>query len=360
MSDFQDFGGPQEGGAAPTAVDPGSSEPGSQQPEELVLVVDDEIAVRELMTSQLDFLGFKAQATGDPDEALRAVACEMRPAIVMLDIEMPGTSGLELLAQIKEQTDDTQVVMVSGLHDLGTVRQCLRAGAYDYLAKPFELEDLANTTERALERRSLLRQNREYQEDLEQMVQDQTVEIRRTRDIALMTLAKLAESRDSETGLHLERMQEYSRILAERVRVGPYEDQVDEDFVEWVVKSSPLHDIGKVGIPDAILRKPGPLTPEEQEVMRTHTTIGGDTLRSVLEQFRGPSFLTTAMEIAYHHHERWDGKGYPSGLAGHDIPLEARIVSIADAYDAITSRRPYKEPVSHQEAVRRILVDRGL
>ncbi|MEM1178606.1 MAG: HD domain-containing phosphohydrolase [Acidobacteriota bacterium] len=337
-----------------------SENPSPGPPKELILVVDDEPTVRELVSSQLEYLGFLSTATGKPQVALDAVAGDDPPALVMLDIEMPGTSGLELLSQIKEITQDTQVVMVSGLHDLGTVRQCLRAGAYDYLAKPFELEDLANTAERALERRRLLRQNAEYQQDLERMVQDQTEEIRRTRDIALLTLAKLAESRDSETGLHLERIQEYCRILAEEVLVGPYEDQVDGDFVEGLVKSSPLHDIGKVGIPDAILRKPGPLTPEEQTIMRTHTTIGGDTLRGVLEKFRGPTFLMMAMEIAYHHHERWDGKGYPSGLSGHDIPLAARIVAVVDAYDAITSRRPYKEPVSHEEAVRRILVDREL
>ena len=337
-----------------------SESPGTEATPELILIVDDEPTVRDLVSSQLEFLGFHSHATGDADEALRAVGGDSPPALVMLDIEMPGTSGLELLAQIKETAEDTQVVMVSGLHDLGTVRQCLRAGAYDYLAKPFELEDLANTAERALERRRLLRQNAEYQQDLERMVQEQTVEIRRTRDIALLTLAKLAESRDSETGLHLERIQEYCRILGEQVLVGPYEDQVDDDFVEWLIKSSPLHDIGKVGIPDAILRKPGPLTPEEQAIMRTHTTIGGDTLREVLEKFSGPTFLMMAMEIAYHHHERWDGKGYPNGLSGHDIPLAARIVAITDAYDAITSRRPYKEPVSHEEAVRRILVDREL
>ncbi|MEM1204748.1 MAG: HD domain-containing phosphohydrolase [Acidobacteriota bacterium] len=328
--------------------------------EEFVLVVDDEPTVRELVASQLDFLGFPARATGDHQKALAIAGSEHPPALAMLDIEMPETSGVQLLRRIKAINEDIQVVMVSGLQDLATVRECLRAGAYDYLAKPFELEDLKNTAERALERRRLLRQNRDYQLDLEQMVQDQTDEIRRTRDIALLTLAKLAESRDSETGLHLERMQEYSRILADAMRGGPYSDQVDDEFVEWVFKSSPLHDIGKVGIPDAILRKPGPLTPDELTVMRTHTTIGGDTLRSVLERFSGPTFLSMAMDIAYSHHERWDGRGYPQGLLEHDIPLAARVVSVADAYDAITSRRPYKEPFSHEEAVRRISVDRDL
>lgn len=327
--------------------------------EEYILVVDDEVAVRELLISQLDFLGFHARHTADGALLLRIARSESPPALVLLDIEMPGSSGLDLLRQLKKINEDTQVVMVSGLRDLGTVRECLREGAYDYLAKPFELEDLHNTAKRALERRHLIRQNRDYKEHLERKVLEKTEEIRRTRDMALMTLAKLAESRDSETGMHLERMAEYSRILGDAIREGAYSDEVDDEFVDWLFKSSPLHDIGKVGIPDSILRKPGPLDAEEAAIMRNHTTIGGDTLRSVLEQFSGSSFLNMAMEIAYYHHERWDGEGYPHGLAGERIPLAARIVSIADAYDAITSRRPYKNPLDHSEAVRRIRIDCG-
>jgi putative two-component system response regulator len=329
--------------------------------EEFVLVVDDEPAVRELLDSQLGFLGYNVRTTDDPATALKIASSDEPPSLVLLDIELPGSSGLDLLKQIKGIDGDIQVVMISGLQDFKTVRYCLRDGAYDYLAKPFELEDLGNTVYRALERRRLIRKNRDYQEHLEARVEAQTVEIRQTRDIALMTLAKLAESRDSETGLHLERMPEYSRLLAEALREGPYADQVDDEFVEWLFKSSPLHDIGKVAIPDAILRKPGPLTESEREVMRQHTTIGGDTLRSVLDQYSsGHTFLTMAMEIAYSHHERWDGGGYPRGLAGQEIPLPARIVALADAYDAITSSRPYKNPESHEEAVRRIVIDKDL
>ncbi|MEM7350893.1 MAG: HD domain-containing phosphohydrolase [Acidobacteriota bacterium] len=328
--------------------------------EDFVLVVDDESTVRELIKTQLSYLGYSVHVTGDATEAIDTASSDHRPALVLLDIEMPGTSGLKLLRQIKTIDADIQVVMVSGLQDLATVRQCVRAGAYDYLAKPFELEDLHNTIERAFERRRLVQQNRDYQSDLERMVEERTEEVRHARDIALLTLAKLAESRDSDTGLHLERMSEYSRVLAEGLRQGVYSDEVDEEFIEGVHKSSPLHDIGKVGIPDAILRKPGILTEEEVEIMRSHTTIGGDTLSSVLEKYEGQTFLKMAMEIAYSHHERWDGKGYPEGRAAADIPLAARIVAIADAYDAITSRRPYKEAFSHDEAVRRIVVDREL
>lgn len=326
--------------------------------EETILVVDDEATVRELVVSQLQFLNFTARHTEDGQEVLSIAASPKPPALVLLDIEMPRTSGVELLAQIKEINEDIQVVMISGLRDLSTVRECLRIGAYDYIGKPFEIEDLHLTVQRALERRRLLRQNRDYKEHLERKVLEKTEEIRGTRDLALMTLAKLAESRDSETGFHLERMAEYSRILAKAAREeGPYHDVVDEEFISWVFKSAPLHDIGKVGIPDAILRKPGPLDSEETEVMRRHTTIGGDTLRSVLNVFSGTSFMNMAMEICYYHHERWDGAGYPNGISGKEIPLAARIVAIADAYDAITSQRPYKRALPHAEAVRRIVVD---
>ncbi len=329
--------------------------------EEFVLVVDDEQAVRELLNSQLSYLGFSTQTTGDPAAAMEIAGSSSPPALVLLDIELPGASGLDLLSQIKEIDEDIQVVMISGLHDFDTVRQCLRSGAYDYLAKPFDLEDLHATADRTFERRRLIRQNREYQENLERMVGEQTEEIRQTRDIALRTLAQLAEQRDSETGRHLERIAEYSSILAAALDDSPYHDQMMEgEFVELVEKASPLHDIGKVGIPDAILRKPGPLTKEEWAVMRTHTTIGGDTLRTVLERYSAPTVLSLAMDIAYSHHERWDGGGYPHRLAKTDIPLAARIVALADAYDAITSQRPYKRAESHAEAVRRIEVDRGL
>ena len=327
--------------------------------EDFVLVVDDEPSVRDLLKTQLTFLGHSARTTGDAEETLRIAGGGEPPALVLLDIEMPGTSGLQLLRSLREIDQDIQVVMISGLHDFDTVRQCVHDGAYDYLAKPFELDDLRNTARRALEHRRLVLKNRQYQEHLEAMVEARTEEVRSTRDIALLTLAKLAESRDSETGLHLERMAEYSRILAEGLRDhGPPSHQVDDEFIEWLHKSSPLHDIGKVGIPDAILCKPGPLTNAELKIMRTHTTVGGDTLRSVLDRYRGQTFLTMAMDIAYSHHERWDGDGYPLGISGLDIPLPARIVTLADAYDAITSLRPYKEPFSHEEAVRRIKLDR--
>jgi putative two-component system response regulator len=326
---------------------------------ERILIVDDEPGIRDLLVAFLSSQRHSCRSARDGMEALALAVQEPRPSLVLSDIEMPGMSGLELLKKLKALDPTIQVVMVSGIHDVDLVRRCLREGAYDYIVKPFESEDLLNTVERALERARLIRQNEEYRRDLERMVHEQTVEIRQTRDIALFTLAKLAESRDNATGQHLERMAAYSRRLAEQLAAGPYRGKISEDFVDHLFKSSPLHDIGKVGIPDSILRKPGPLDEGERAVMRTHPRIGGDTLHKVIEQFRGNSFLSMGMEIAYHHHERWDGIGYPHRVAGEHIPLSARIVAVADAYDAITSERPYKAGYDHGEAVRLIAVDRG-
>ena len=326
---------------------------------ERVVIVDDEPGVRGLLLAYLSSLPLDCRPAKDAAEALALAAEEPRPALVLSDIEMPGLSGVELLERLKSLDETIQVIMVTGVRQMDTVRQCVRAGAYDYIVKPLESEDLLRTVERALERGRLIRQNAEYRRDLERMVREQTVEIRQTRDIALLTLARLAESRDTVTGQHLERMAEYSRRLAEGAARESDLGWVTPELVDQLYKSSPLHDIGKVGIPDAILRKPGPLAPDEMAVMRTHTEIGGDTLRSVIERYSGHSFLKMGMEIAYHHHEHWDGSGYPRGLAGAQIPLAARIVALADAYDTITSRRPYKAAFDHEEAVRRIARDRG-
>jgi HD-GYP domain-containing protein (c-di-GMP phosphodiesterase class II)/ligand-binding sensor domain-containing protein len=194
--------------------------------------------------------------------------------------------------------------------------------------------------------------------NLEGMVAEQTRELRQTRDVALLTLAKLAELRDGTTGAHIERIAAYCRRLAEAAAAGP-RGPLEPEWIAQLERSAPLHDIGKVAIPDAILRKPGPLDADEWRLMRTHAQVGGDAIRAVLERQGRLGFLHMAVEIAYHHHERWDGSGYPGGLAGEAIPLSARIVAVADAYDAITSERPYKPPWSHEEAVRRILADRG-
>jgi putative two-component system response regulator len=342
-------------------AEPKRPAPTSPERSEQILVVDDDDGIRQLLVSQIKAVGYPCRSAVNGEEALDLAVAEPRPSLVVSDVQMPGLSGIELLQRLKQLDPHLQVVMVSGHHDMAVVRQALRDGAYDYLIKPFELEELANTVDRALQHYHLLKQNEAYRLNLEKMVEAQTREILETRDLSLITLAKLAESRDNDTGLHLERMSEYSRRLAEQVaHAGSYGDLVTDDFIHQLHRSSPLHDIGKVGIPDAILLKPAALTEAEFKVMQQHTTIGGDTLRSVIETHSGHTFLIMAMEIAYSHHERWDGGGYPNGLAESKIPIAARIVTLADAYDAITSERPYKKAYDHEEAIRRITVDRGL
>ncbi len=337
------------------------AKPDQPEKKDQILVVDDDDGIRQLLVSQIKAVGYPCRSAVNGEEALDLAIAEPRPSLVVSDVQMPGLSGIELLQQLKQLDPNLQVVMVSGHHDMAVVRQALRDGAYDYLIKPFELEELANTVDRALQHHHLLKQNEAYRLRLEKMVEAQTREILETRDLSLITLAKLAESRDNDTGLHLERMSEYSRRLAEEVaRAGSYGDLLTEQFIHQLHRSSPLHDIGKVGIPDAILLKPAALTDAEFKVMQQHTTIGGDTLRSVIETHQGHTFLVMAMEIAYSHHERWDGNGYPNGLAESKIPIAARIVTLADAYDAITSQRPYKKAFEHEEAIRRITRDRGL
>jgi PAS domain S-box-containing protein len=192
-----------------------------------------------------------------------------------------------------------------------------------------------------------------YERELLQRIE----QIRQTQGVAMVGLAKLAEYRDPETGHHLERMRTYSRLLAEELSTLPeYSAYITSEYIDGIYNSSPLHDIGKVGIPDSILLKPGRLTPAEFEIMKDHSRIGGDALQAADHQLEGESFLTLAKEIAYHHHEKWDGTGYPDGLRGNSIPLSARIVAIADVYDALTSKRVYKDPVSHDQA-RSIIIE---
>jgi PAS domain S-box-containing protein len=195
---------------------------------------------------------------------------------------------------------------------------------------------------------------------MEQQLIERLSEVQSAQDAAIIGFAKLAECRDPETGDHLARMREYCRILADQLGSLPkYKLEVDEAFIDSLYKSSPLHDVGKVGIPDSILLKPGKLTADEYEIMKTHTVIGGDALRAAEKQLPAKSFLTLGKEIAYHHHEKFDGSGYPFHFSGYDIPLAARIVAFADAYDALTSKRVYKDIVEPEESKRRLLLDRG-
>lgn len=324
-----------------------------------ILVVEDEPPIRDLLAAVLRREGFEVHTAATGREAQRLVERQPRFDLAILDVQLPDTSGVELLEWLVERTPCTQAVMSTGDNNLETVRRCMRAGTFDYLLKPFDIQTLVQTVRRALQRgdeRAKVDQRREL---LEETISEQRRALEAVRDAAVDAMRGLVDSRDRETGAHLARISAYAQILADQLRHGPYADRVDAWFRERLVKAAPLHDIGKVGIPDAILLKKGRLGDDEIRVMREHTRIGGDALRRVALGAVDSEFLRMAIEIAEQHHERWDGTGYPEGLAGEQISFAARIVALADAYDAITTARSYKPAFEHDEAIRRIVVDRG-
>lgn len=294
-----------------------------------VLVVDDEGPVRDLLCRWLADADCDCESAASADAALASL--ERRPvALVTLDINLPGVSGIELLPRIKETFLDTEVIMLTGRGDAHSAIAALSSGASGYLIKPVSPEELLFQARRCLERRQLLIDNRNYTQQLEARVHEQTMEIRQAHEETIHRLVTAASLRDEETGAHIRRVGLFSELLAEAVGW-------PSDAAEQLRMAAPMHDVGKIGIPDAILRKPGKLTDEEYEIMKQHTVIGGE----ILAASRTP-VLRLAHDIALAHHERWDGKGYPKGLSGDAIAEAARIVSLVDVYDALTHDRVYR------------------
>lgn len=359
VSSLRDLSLGIHGRAVPGVIErPGAPE-AAPEPQPVALIVDDDPSVRKVIHRLLVRKGFRCRQAATYGEAVAEIRDGSQLDVALLDFSLPGGNGFQLLPEIRALERWVEVLMISGHQDLEVVRQCLREGAFDYLVKPFSPAELSEAVDRAMERRRLIEADQGYRRWLEGRVTQQTEQLRAARDAAVLTLAELAEARDPETGRHLERIVRYCGRLCELLQAGPYAKRLSPDLVENVCRSSALHDIGKVAIPDSILLKPGPLTVEEFAVMRTHATIGGDILRRVHAVAGGSDFLDIGMEIAYQHHERWDGRGYPAGLAGERIGLPGRIVTLVDAYDALTSRRPYQEAVDHAIAVARLAHDRG-
>jgi putative two-component system response regulator len=281
-------------------------------------------------------------------------------ALVLLDIMMPHMDGYEVCRRIKQSArgSTTQVILVSAKASTAERVRGYEVGADDYITKPFEEDELhAKVRVHLRLRQALAELERAHDKTvkdnvrLQDIVHQQTHELMDARDLLVFAMAKLADSRDPETGAHLERMRAYSQLLAmELHRSGPYKSYVDRSFIDGIFLSSPLHDIGKVGIPDMILLKPGRLSEAEFEIMKRHSEIGASALTDVARRGGSGQFLTIAIEIARHHHERFDGSGYPDGLVGMAIPLSARIVAVADVFDAITSARVYKDAFSVEVA----------
>lgn len=324
-----------------------------------ILVVDDNEMNRDMLLRRLRPLGFRVDTACDGSEALEALN-NLSYDLVLLDIMMPVMDGFEVLKTMKQHTDlrAVPVIMITALDDSSSAARCIDMGAEDYLTKPFDPTLLKARVGACLERKRLHDQESHYRAQIElnnnqlqERVRQQVQEITQAQLGAIFAMSKLAESRDPETGEHLERMREYCRILSEQLSTLPkYENVIDSSFISDIYAASPLHDIGKVGIDDSVLLKPGKLTVEEWQVMKLHPVIGAETLKEVDKQHPGNTLIRMGVEIASAHHERWDGGGYPYGLKSEEIPLVARILALGDVYDALTSKRCYKDAFSHEKS----------
>lgn len=304
-------------------------------PAQRILIVDDEAHIRNVMSSILARAGYEVAAADSVRQALDLVAAEQPFDIVLSDIMMAGADGLSLLDHLHRQNPYRLVIMVTAVHDISVAMAAIRCGAYDYLLKPFEREQLLAIVRRALDHVEVQRQNEMYKNNLEQLVtartnmlRDAMNDLERSYDITLEALGDALDLRDAETEGHSKRVTAYTIALARALGMGAAQLRV-------IARGAFLHDIGKIAIPDAILLKPGKLSPEEMEQMRQHCTRGYEMIRKI-------PFLTDAAEIVHCHQERFDGSGYPRGLRGSQIPLGARAFALADTLDAITSERPYR------------------
>ncbi len=318
-----------------------------------ILVVDDTDLNRQVLINFLIPMGFSVIEAEDGEEALKRFQ-EHSPDLLILDLNMPKLDGFDVCKRLKSnpETKIVPIIVITGLSDDDNHLKALEMGADDFLAKPFNIHFLKARLKSLLSLKRLHDENMEYQKFLKKSNLDLMQKVINTQDVTIVALAKLAEFRDPETGEHLERMRDFAGELAlELSELPKYQDYITDQYIENIYKSTPLHDIGKVGIPDSILLKPGKLTPEEFEIMKGHSEIGGDAIGSAIKLTgMKRSFLDMGQSIAYFHHEKWNGMGYPKGLKGEDIPLSARITALADVYDALTTKRVYKPAFSHTKA----------
>jgi len=303
-----------------------------------VLIVDDEPYIRELIQRCLELEGYECHTAAHAEAALAALAADGFELLVS-DIHMPGMSGMELLSTVRQRHPDLAVLMVTGVDDRKVGIQALRLGAYGYLIKPFDVNELAINAANALQRRQLALLTQATQDRLEGEVRRRTTQIRRREEEIALRLVAAAEFRDPDTGAHVRRIGRYAAALAQLL--GWPAARVDDLRV-----AAMMHDIGKIGVPDSILLKPGPLLPEEFEIIKQHTVIGA----SILERSEIP-LIEMAREIALSHHERWQGGGYPAGITGEGIAESARIVAVCDVYDALVHDRVYRRALPEAEVL---------
>lgn len=335
-----------------------------------VLVVDDEAVIRKLLKQTLTVEGYECREAGNANQALEELQ-NNRIELVILDIKMPGKSGVQLLSELRASYPDTMVVMATAITETSTAIHCMRLGAYDYITKPFNLDEVVLSIGRALEKRRLVLENRDYQQHLEQKVEEQAKKIRASFLNAITSLAYALEAKDNYTSGHSQRVAEMSVATAEELGMSP-------ESVEKIRLAGLIHDIGKIGVRESVLNKPGQLTDEEFQHIKYHCEIGEHILAPIVED-------EEILKMVRHHHERYDGTGYPDGLSREKIPLGAKILSVAEAYvdtvhdetkngalscgasilaisdafDAMTSERPYRKAMSVETACAEIGSGKG-
>ena len=305
----------------------------------------------------------RVRVANSGQRALALVAQAPLPDLILLDVMMPGMNGFQVLQQLAAlpQTREIPVIFATAMNATEDEEHGLALGAVDYITKPLRPAIVLARVRTHLELKQARDRMRAEKASLEVEVVQRMRDNLAIQEVTIRALARLAETRDNETGNHILRTQAYVRALAERVRAHPrFADQLDDDSIDQIARSAPLHDIGKVGIPDSVLLKPGKLTPEEWVVMKTHARLGADAIEKAVADTHHPmKFLSFARQIALHHHERWNGSGYPDGLAGDAIPLAARLMAVADVFDAMISRRVYKQPIPFEVVRQQMAAERG-
>jgi putative two-component system response regulator len=310
-----------------------------------ILIVDDEESICDIISDYLQLRGFCCLTSNSVDGALK-ILNSTKIDCILSDIKMPGRSGLDLLKLVSSKWPDLAVILITGHGEINTAVTAMQEGAYDFILKPIQLEHVTKSVLNALEKQKLKEELKNYQKNLEELVEKRTEQINETLKAlksshleTIHILANAAEYRDDETGSHVLRISKYCEILARWMRL-------KKEHVWMITKASPLHDIGKIGIPDSILLKPAPLTSAEFEIMKTHPVIGKEILKNAKS-----NLLKIAEQIAYSHHEKWDGSGYPLSLSEEQIPLSGRITALADVFDALTMKRCYKPAFSLEKSI---------
>ena len=318
-----------------------------------VLIVDDTETNIDILVDTLGEI-YDISVAMDGETALQTVS-EERPDLILLDIMMPGIDGYEVCRRLKadQSTHDIPIIFLTAMSEEQNEARGLAMGAVDYITKPFSPELVEARVKNQLELKL-------HRDKLEELVKERTLQLELTQEVTIESMGTLAEYRDPETGGHIKRTQYYVKLLAGQLRRHPkFTNLFDATTIDLLYKSAPLHDIGKVGVPDHILLKPGKLTTEEFEEMKKHTIYGRDAIAASEKKLGANSFLRHARIIAESHHEKWDGTGYPHGQRGDAIPVQGRLMAIADVYDALISKRVYKPPFPHTKAVTIITQGKG-